>query len=159
MRICGGNKLTKHIECVDNKRNIWKIRWDFKEVEGVLSFEEQTFNYRPSLKEIQDIIYTWYNKQTDQAILNGFRWKDMPVWLSTENQFNYKAAYDLAVQTSGLSLPVKFKFGTPEHPVYYTFTSLADFSDFYVQAMSYINATLDQGWTNKDNIIWDKYNE
>ena len=113
MRICGGNKLTKHIECVDNKRNIWKIRWDFKEIEGVLSFEEQTFNYRPSLKEIQDIIYTWYNKQTDQAILNGFRWKGMPVWLSTENQFNYKAAYDLAVQTSGLSLPVKFKFGTP----------------------------------------------
>ena len=40
----------------------------------------------------------------------------MPVWLSSENQFNYKAAYDLAVQTGGATLPVTFKFGTDEVP-------------------------------------------
>ena len=159
MRVSGGNKWTKYLQCVDSIRNIWKIRWDFKETEWGLSFEETSISHKPTLKEIQDIIYNWYNKQTDLAILNGFVWKDMPIWLSSENQFNYKAAYDLAVQTSGLSLPVKFKFGTPENPIYYTFTSLADFSDFYVQAMSYINATLDKGWQAKDNINWDKYNE
>jgi hypothetical protein len=70
----------------------------------------------------------------------------MLVWLSSENQFNYKAAYDLAVQTGGASLPVKFKFGTTEDPVYYTFTNINDLSDFYMSAMRYINQTLDQGW-------------
>lgn len=159
MRISGGNSRTKHLECVDTIRNVWKLRWDFKEGESGYSFEEQTIKHKPSLKEIKDIIYNWYNEQTDKAILSGFTWKDMPVWLSSENQFNYKAAYDLAAQTSGLSLPVKFKFGTTENPIYYTFTSLADFSDFYVQAMSYINATLDKGWNQKDSINWDKYND
>ena len=158
MRVSSGKKHIKNLECVDTLKNIWKLRWDFKEIDSVLSFEESTLNHKPSLKEIQDIIYSWYNKQTDNAILSGFTWKDMPVWLSSENQFNYKAAYDLAVQTAGISLPVKFKFGTPEKPVYYTFTSLADFSDFYVQTMSYINATLDKGWQAKDNINWDAYN-
>lgn len=158
MRVSSSNKYTKHIECVDAKRNVWKVRWDFKENDGIYSYEEQTFNRKPSLNEIKDLIFGWYNQQIDKAILNGFTWKNMSVWLSSENQFNYKAAYDLAVQTSGLSLPVKFKFGTPENPEYYTFTSLADFSDFYVQAMSYINATLDKGWQEKDNINWNKYN-
>jgi hypothetical protein len=40
----------------------------------------------------------------------------MPVWLSTENQFNYKAAFDLATQTGGKSLPVTFKFGSTNNP-------------------------------------------
>ena len=159
MRVSSTNRRIKYLECVDSKRNIWKIRWDIKEFEGVYSYEEHTFKFKPSLNEIKDIIYNWYNNKTDKAILNGFTWKNMLVWLSTENQFNYKAAYDLAVQTAGLSLPVKFKFGTPEKPEYYTFTSLADFSDFYIQAMSYINATLDKGWQEKDTINWDKYNE
>ena len=49
---------------------------------------------------------------------------DAPVWLSTENQYNYKAAYDLAVQTGGETLPVTFKFGSDEQPEYHTFEKL-----------------------------------
>ena len=93
MRVGGDIIRTKRIECIDSKRNIWKIRWDFKDD----SFEEVTLDYKPSLEKIQDLIYDWYNKQTDKAILSGFVWKDMPVWLSSENQFNYKAAFDLAM--------------------------------------------------------------
>lgn len=153
MRVGGDIIRTKRIECVDSKRNIWKIRWDFKDD----SFEEVTLDYKPSLEKIQDLIYDWYNKQTDKAILSGFVWKDMPVWLSSENQFNYKAAFDLAIQTNGASLPVKFKFGTNKNPIYYTFRTVEDLSDFYMQAMSYINNILDQGWQQKDNINWNKY--
>ena len=158
MRVGGVNKRIKHLECVDDKRNVWKLRWDFQESEDGISFEEKTLPYKPSLDKIQEIIINWYNKQTDAAILNGFKWKDMMVWLSSENQFNYKAAYDLAVQTGGASLPVKFKFGTSEDPVYYTFTNINDLSDFYMSAMRYINQTLDQGWQQKDNINWKQYN-
>ena len=41
------------------------------------------------------------NDERDEKIVSGFVWRDMQVWLSSENQFNYKAAYDLAVQTKG----------------------------------------------------------
>ena len=95
----------------------------------------------------------------DEKILSGFVWKDMPVWLSTENQFNYKAAYDLAVMSQGQSLPVMFKFGTTENPVYYHFSTLEDISDFYVSAMAYINTTLTEGWQKKDAIDWSVYEE
>jgi hypothetical protein len=59
----------------------------------------------------------------------------MPVWLSSENQFNYKAAYDLAVQTGGATLPVTFKFGTDEVPQYREFVTLEELTDFYTKAM------------------------
>lgn len=153
MRVSGNAVRTKHIECVDSKRNIWKIRWDYKDD----SFEEVTLDYKPSLEKIQDLIYDWYNKQTDKAILEGFVWKDMPIWLSSENQFNYKAAFDLAMMSEGANLPIKFKFGTTKDPIYYTFETVGDLSDFYMQAMSYINNTLDKGWQQKDSINWNKY--
>jgi len=81
----------------------------------------------------------------------------MKIWLSTENQFNYKAAYDLAVQTNGSNLPIVFKFGTTNSPIYYTFETLEDLTNFYTSAMSYINTTLVEGWKEKDNINWESY--
>ena len=38
-------------------------------------------------------------------------WNNKRIWLSSENQFNYKVAYDLALQTNGANLPIIFKFG------------------------------------------------
>lgn len=110
----------------------------------------QKFKQKPSLADIRAIIKETINNETDRKILEGFVWKGMPVWLSTENQFNYKAAYDLAVQTSGATLPVRFKFGTDAAPVYYTFESIEDFSNFYTLAMVHINTVLNEGWAEKD---------
>ena len=81
----------------------------------------------------------------------------MPVWLSSENQFNYKAAYDLAVQTSGSNLPVTFKFGDTKNPVYYKFETIEDLQDFYMKAMIHVNSVLSEGWTSKDSIEWEEY--
>ena len=152
-----GTRKTKHLECIDAKRYVWKVRWDFTETENGFSFEEKSFNRKPSIEQIKDLVYEWYNKQTDEKIVSGYVWKGKNVWISTENQFNYKAAFDLAMQTAGHSLPVKFKFGTPSEPIYYIFDSLAELTDFYKGAMSYINNTLDEGWSKKDNINWDNY--
>lgn len=77
------------------------------------------------------------------------------MWLSQENQYNYKAAYDLAFQTDGKTLPVTFKFGTDESPVYHTFDELAD---FYTKAVKHIQEMLENGWKNKDTIDLSKYN-
>ena len=108
---------------------------------------------------MKGIVLDAMNKEVDQKILSGFVWKEMSVWLSTENQFNYKAAYDLAVMSQGKSLPVTFKFGSTDNPVYYTFETLDDISDFYISAMTYINTCLAEGWKLKDSIDWSVYEE
>lgn len=148
----------------------WKIHFGFEpyyevDEEGNKSetqlgtWTEALVPFKPSLEQLKKLILDAINKEVDEKILSGFVWKDMPVWLSTENQFNYKAAYDLAVMSSGQSLPVMFKFGTTENPVYYHFSTLEDISDFYVSAMTYINTTLAEGWSKKDAIDWSVYEE
>lgn len=121
------------------------------------TWTEMWLSGKPSIEQVKGIVLNAMNKDIDQKILSGFIWKDMSVWLSSENQFNYKAAYDLAVMSQGKSLPVTFKFGSTDSPVYYTFESLEDISDFYVSAMAYINTCLADGWKKKDSIDWSVY--
>lgn len=108
------------------------------------------FDKEPSLQEVETIIKETINQETDQKILSGFIWRDMPIWLSTENQFNYKTAYDLAVQFGGANLPIKFKFGTDEDPIYFIFENMEDFSDFYISATKFVSDTLNSGWEEKE---------
>lgn len=148
----------------------WKLHFGFeqyyetneegKEIEtDVGTWTETWLSGKPTITQVKNIILTALNKDIDQKILSGMVWKDMPIWLSSENQFNYKAAYDLAVMSQGKSLPVTFKFGTTDAPIYYTFETLEDLSDFYISAMAYINKTLEDGWKKKDSIDWGVYEE
>ena len=57
-----------------------------------------------------------------------------------------------------MSLPVTFKFGDNDNPVYYKFTTLEELTDFYTKALQYINTTLKEGWNKKDSIDWSLYN-
>lgn len=117
----------------------------------------------PSFAEIKQAIIDDINARTDEKILSGFVWNDIACWLSSENQFNFKAAYDLAVQTDGATLPVTFKLGetTDENgnvvPVYYTFEDMDTFSDFFGKSVAYINQCLNEGWTEKDGMDFSPY--
>lgn len=108
---------------------------------------------------IREAILADINARTDEKILSGFVWENNKVWLSSENQFNVKAAYDLAAQTQGASLPMKFKLGETDEgvPVYHVFDTLAEIQDFYTKAIAYINTCLNEGWQLKDSIDWDAY--
>ena len=153
-----GTAGVKLIECVSPARNKWRIRWDVQEHDdGSADYMETEFGYKPTLDVIKATVIGWYNKQTDDAILSGFEYEGNLVWLSSENQFNYKAAYDLAVQTDGATLPVKFKFGTDEQPVYRIFDNMADLTEFYTSAMRFIQNTLDAGWQRKDTFCLELY--
>lgn len=163
MKRIQGSEGIKALECANPRYQKWIVRWDFQptlddngEQIGVNYFEKWV-THKPTMDEVKEIVLDGYNKIIDQKILSGFVWKDMPVWLSSENQFNYKAAYDLAVMSQGKSLPTVFKFGTTEQPVYYAFESLENISDFYISAMAYINTTLAEGWKLKDGIDWSEY--
>lgn len=117
----------------------------------------ETVHFKPSIEYIKSLIIGWYNKQIDRKILSGFVWNGIPVWLSSENQFNYKAAYDLAMQTQGATLPITFKLGDSYNPIYYTFSTVEEFSTFYMSAIGYINTCLSEGWAEKDAIVWENY--
>ena len=153
MKRVQGNPNVALLECTNPVRNRWRVRWDIQtDDEGNASFMEEEFNHRPSGDEIKALISGWINERTDCAILTGFCFEGNMVWLSSENQFNYKAAYDLAVQTAGASLPVTFKLGSDDNPVYRTFEDVESLTQFYTQALTHVQRTLAEGWTAKDNI-------
>lgn len=153
-KIHGGNNLL--VECINPITDKWMVLWNEQNEGDSTSYQAEVFTHKPTIAEIKDTILDWYNKKIDQEILSGFVWNNIPVWLSMENQFNYKAAYDLAVQTNGQLLPT-FKFGTTESPVYYKFESFEDLKDFYLKAMAYVTQTLSNGWAAKDTIDWGAY--
>ena len=152
-----GTAGVKLIECVSPARNKWRVRWDVQESEGSANYMEAEFAHKPTPEEVKALVIGWYNQQIDTTILSGFYYEGCMVWLSSENQFNYKAAYDLAVQTGGATLPVKFKFGTDDSPVYRVFSQLDDLTDFYTKAMQHIKTTLDVGWQKKDSFDLSLY--
>jgi hypothetical protein len=124
-------------------------------------------NAQLTFQMVKDAIIADINARTDEKIVGGLVWTPqaggdpIPVWLSTENQFNFKSAYDLAVQKQGATLPVTFKMGEDEegNPVYHTFETMEDADDFYLHAMAYIKTTLAAGWSEKDSIDWTPYEE
>ena len=84
---------------------LWVVRWDFKpkldsegNETGLYWFEEETYNWIPTIEDIQRTIVEWFNKQTDGVIQHGFVWNGIRVLLNDENKFNYKAITDEAAR-------------------------------------------------------------
>lgn len=142
------------IEHYNAERNTWLVRWQGKQADEIV---EVIVEGEPTPERIKHEVIEWHNQQIDQRILSGFRFEGKVVWLCRENQFNYKVAYDLAVQTKGASLPVTFKFGTSEEPVYRTFETLPDLQAFYMASVQYVQSVLSEGWQTKDQIDWSVY--
>lgn len=152
MNRVNGAQGVKLLECTNPVKDKWRVRWDVHDNEdGSADYMEAEFNGKPSEDTIKAMVSEWFNDRTNETILSGFVWNGMSVWLSTENQFNYKAAYDLAVQSDGKTLPVTFKFGTDDVPCYHTFTDIDELTDFYTKALQHIQDTLADGWKSKDN--------
>lgn len=155
------------VECINHYIGKYRVRWDIQPETGE-DADKQLVSYyeteivmlrKPNINDIKQAVLEGVNRMIDEKIISGFVWNDMPVWLSSENQFNYKAAYDLSVQTGGQTLPVLFKFGGTEKPIYHQFTTQEELSDFYLKVMKFINDTLSGGWAMKDSINWDEYEE
>lgn len=158
MRKTEGTADVRLIECVNPIRGKWRIRWDIQAKEdGMATYMEEEFLHKPTADEIRQTIIGYYNRQTDEAILSGFEYEGCMVWLSSENQFDYKAEHDLAVQTGGATLPVTFKLGPDEQPVYKTFDNLGKLTEFYRQTVLYIRETLAAGRKRKDALDMSLY--
>ena len=116
MNRVNGAQGVKLLECTNPVKDKWRVRWDVHNNEdGSADYMEAEFNGKPSEDTIKTMVSEWFNDRTNETILSGFVWNGMSVWLSTENQFNYKVAYDLAVQSDGKTLPVTFKCAMLSH--------------------------------------------
>lgn len=116
---------------------------------------------RPALEDIKRYVIEWHNQQINKEILSGHRWREMLVWLSPENQQNYKASFDLAMQFGGQggTLPLVYKFGSELKPVYHQFNDLEELKEFYLSTVVYVKDTLAKGWKRKDDIDWTPYEQ
>lgn len=118
------------------------------------------YNYKPVLSELQTLIIDYYNALCDLEIEQGLTFQDKKVWLTSENQFNYKAAADFAFQnvmTGGEYIPVTVKLGENFSPTYLTFDTYQELQVFILACFSHIQQTLDKYWQLKDSIDWSKY--
>lgn len=119
---------------------------------------------KPNFEAAKKAIIADINARTDEKIISGFVWtpeggEPIPVWLSEENQRNFSEAQRIASTMPEAILPVTFKLGeqADETPIYHEFTTAEELTGFYLQAVAYINATLAQGWAEKDGIDWSPY--
>ena len=139
------------------------ISWDFEPIlkdngEDTIfaTWEQVILDKIISFEEIKKIILAYYNNKIQQRIVEGFKWEGNKVWLTPENQINYRTAYDLAKMDSQKNLPVILKFGDDEAE-YFSFNTLRELEDFYMAFTSYIQETIRNGWKEKDEINWEDY--
>ena len=122
-----------------------------------------------SFKDVKDAIYDDINAQTDARIVNGYEWtvlhgedegNTVKVWLSSENQNNFKALYDIASTTPQYATwPLQYKIAEDENerPIYEHFQNIGELQQFYLGGVAYVNGCYTQGWQRKDAIDWELY--
>lgn len=108
-------------------------------------------------EEIKAAIIEDINNEVKRLIIETMTWDGKQVWLSIENQQNYKSASDVAKETDGENLPVKFKFGGEDEPEYITFETIESLKEFWLACCGHIRECLSYGWNLKDSINWDDY--
>lgn len=119
---------------------------------------QEVFHSLPNIFQIKAAVDAYINADTDRKILSGFTYNGHRVWLSLEDQMNYKGAYDLCVQTGGQGvLPLTIKIGTTDNPHYETFDTVEGFTAFYLSMFAYIQQTLSAGWAKKDAVNYEEY--
>lgn len=108
---------------------------------------------KPTLEQVKAAIIDSINQATEEEIVGGFVWNGINVWLSAENQRNFSEAQRIGIT------PITFKLGEGENgaPIYHTFESKEELDDFYMAAFNFINEKLQNGWSLKDGIDWDAY--
>lgn len=157
MKRVQGNPGVALIECTNPVRGKWRVRWDVTtDDSGITSYMEEEFKHRPSIDEIKTLICGWIDEKTKNTILSGFSYEGNPVWLSQENQANYQRTYLQTTLCDG-TLPVTFKFGTDDAPVYRVFNNASELGAFYRAFSDHIRQAQLAGWNEKDMINLELY--
>ena len=82
------------------------------------------------------------NRETDERILNDFRWNGNEFYLSLENQFNFKNLYDLR-ERKEYPITIKTKTG------FTTLEDVREVEEFYLAGVLFVEECLKEGWRRK----------
>jgi hypothetical protein len=127
--------------------------------------QQLTFN------DVRDAICADIDARTDEAILCGYDWtvkhgddadKAVKVWLSKENQNNFKAKHDAALVYPNLvKFPMTYKISedAEKKAIYEVFQSIEELATFYLGGINYIQTCYEAGWAEKGGIDWEPYEE
>lgn len=115
-----------------------------------------TFDHKPTLSEVKELIISAINKATNEKIVNGFIWNEKKIYLSAENQLNFAAIE----RSRSISYPLKIKINETEDgmPIYHVFENADDFIAFSRAASLYVVDMVQNGWMEKDSVDWTKFN-
>lgn len=115
-----------------------------------------TFNRKPTLSEVKEIVVSAINKTTEEKIINGFVWNKKQIYLSTENHLNFSAIE----RSENIPYPLTLKINEQEDgtPIYHTFENADDFIAFSQSVCAYVIKTVQDGWREKDSVDWTMFN-
>jgi len=143
----------------NDKSNKYIVSWGLKDIGGnKYQWNYEILKNKPSLDIIKKIITKYINNQTKNCIENKFRWNDMSIKLSIENQIDYKLLFDTTILLNGGNLPEKIKFKINGENIYYTFENIDDMKDFIIAMNNHIRKCLEIGNKAKEEINFDDYN-
>lgn len=110
---------------------------------------------KPTQETVSDDVLSELNSECEKEIREGFRYNEYSVWLSLENQQNYKMLYDYLNNCGTEQTKVKL-YDAQGNGVYMEF-DVKEYQPFYFAIIEYINATLSKYWDIKDNIVLQEY--
>lgn len=157
MRQTEGSNNVALLECLNPKKGIWRVRLNMEPTETGAKWTEEDFDHKPTAEEVREVFLACVNAEIRAKIREGLEYEGSQVWLSTENQQNYKVAHDLAVQTDGRNLPLRVKLGTDEEPVYREFSAVEELADFYTAVATHVQSCLEEGWKKKEGFNVEPY--
>lgn len=143
----------------DGLQKVGRTRWDLfygfgKDEDNEMGYNWRTsFDHQPTIAEIKDTILAQISHNTQQKIIEGFSWKGIKVWLSSENQANYSLAYNMVKNGDLNNLPT-IKLGTDDNPVLYEFEDETELISFAQSMQKHIQDCLDESWTERSSIDW-----
>lgn len=154
---------------VTKSRSNWflTINLDIEEVEDGYACDSFTaqLEHRPTLNDARIVIEGHIDANTDEKILCGYEWtvrhgddagKTVKVWLSNENQNNFKAKHDAAITyPDKVKFPVTYKISQDSetgNAIYEEFADIEELATFYLGGLDYIENVVNAGWRKKDAI-------
>lgn len=135
------------------------ISWGLTNPEGnIVKWYYFMKDYKPSIFDIKNEIESYINECTKNNIVNNFKWNNMNIILTIENQINYKLLFDVTMLKNGDNLPETVKFKYKNQNIFYTFESLDEIKEFIIEMNNHIRKSILYGNEWKESINYDDYN-
>jgi hypothetical protein len=141
-------------------RNTWLLFFSLYETEDGGTYEyRHTFNRRPTLDEIKEIINAQLSADADERKRNGFKWQGVPVRYDEEAERNITGLSVKIPRLGAAMFPLKFKLGDyPDGtPAFYEFADAEEFESFTDALMLFSQECYNKLWTEKSAIDWTKF--